>query len=79
MNIKSYFNNFKNNYIENVIYPYNYSLLSTSLIRNNLNTIQIEKLNDYSKNYWLNSLSKKRKNYWIKYFIKNNLYKKISI
>jgi len=79
MNIKLYFNKFKNNYIENIVYPYNYALLSTGLIRNNLNMIQTQKLNDYSKNYWLYSISKERKKYWIEYFVRNKLYQKIDI
>ena len=77
MDIKLYFNNFKNNYIKNIVYPHNYAILATGLIRKNLNIEQTEKLNDYSKNYWLHSLSKKRKFVWIEYFIKNNLYKKL--
>lgn len=77
MNIKLYFNILKKNYIENIVYPHNYSLLSTGIIRGGLCDEKIEKLNTYSKNYWLYSLSKKRKSLWIEYFVKNNLYKKI--
>jgi hypothetical protein len=77
MIIKYYFNCFKKNYIENIVYPHNYSILSTSLIRNNLNEEQVENLNNYTINYWNNMMSYKRKKYWIKHFIEKNLEKKI--
>ena len=79
MNLKLYITNFKNNYIRNIVYPYNYALLSTNLIRNNLNIEQIEKLNDYSINYWIYSLSKYRKKRWINYFIDKKLDKKLKL
>ena len=79
MNIRTYFNNFINNYVESVVYPYNYSILSTGLIRNDLSKEQVDKLNNYSINYWNTSISKRRKNEWIKYFIQNKLYKKINL
>ena len=73
MIIKYYFNYFKKNYIENIVYPHNYSILSTSLIRNNLNEEQVENLNNYTINYWNNMMSYKRKKYWIKHFIEKKL------
>ena len=79
MNLKIFINNFKNNYINSVIYPYNYAILSTNLIRYNLDRNQIEKLNNYSVNYWKYSLSKYRKKKWIKYFVDNKLNKKIEL
>lgn len=79
MNLKLYLNNFINNYIENVVYPYNYSILSTGLIRNNLSIDEVNKLNNYSINYWNMYISKRRKNEWIKYFKLKKLYKKINL
>tara|TARA_B100001094_G_C18151827_1_gene784080 strand:+ start:876 stop:1115 length:240 start_codon:yes stop_codon:yes gene_type:complete len=76
---KIYFNNLKKNYIENIVYPYNYSLLSTAIIRNNLKNKEIEKLHNYSIDYWNNYISKKRKNQWINYFIDKKLFTKIKI
>jgi len=79
MIIKYYFNCFKKKYIKSIVYPYNYSILSTSLVRKNLNEEQLEHLNNYTINYWHNMMPYKRKKYWIKHFIEKNLEKKIKI
>jgi len=77
MNIKLYFNNFKKNYIENIVFPYNYSLLSTAITRGDLSNEEKTKIDNYSKNYWKYSISKKRKEKWLEYFNSKKLYKKI--
>lgn len=79
MNLKIFINNFKNNYIASVVYPYNYAILSTNLLRYNLDRKQIEKVNNYSINYWKYSLSKYRKKKWIEYFVDKKLNKKIEL